>query len=897
MHDARSRAIVCALLIVVSAALNGTVSARGQSPRIEPTFESAMADAHAAFTDHDWDAADAAFTRVRDIARGRHDDLWEARGLSGLGSVADARARYVEARALLLTALATFERLNATADIAQASQSLGSVAISLDDSRDAVARYERAAAAFAAIGDDESRRWAAFNAVRADDSSATLSRLDQLRQDARAVENRRLEATILHTWSDRLYRLGSYDDAIARLEEAEQLFEGIGDREDLATTYNSLGRLYRAHGQPHAALQYQLKALYLQRTLNSPRGHIQSLNAVAVTYQTLGDKTRARSYFEQAMDAAQRTGSSTILNFLRANMGDFLVDTGEVARGRAMLEQAVEDAPPSMLAIRNLQLADAYTTSGMFDAARQAANRALAACVAAEAPVQCISAYVERSRAEQGLGSSDEAFGDSKQALAGIEMLHRKLAPSDFLKQDFHDVWRAVYSNAIALAARRGDMREALEIGELARSRAFADLLASKNLGERQSSEPPSLLQRGAPVAMLLTSQAAAPPVTAGDLAAIAARLHSTIVTYWVGQGDIVMWVIGRDGAVHGARVVISRSKLDDLIRSTAAFDSPTRSDRVAVTRGDTPIPLAMKTTTAWRDLYNVLIKPIERALPRTPGARLTIIPHGPLINLPFAALRDSGGRYLVERYTIHEVPSAAVLQLTTVHHSTDARHGAVLLVADPARPPRIAGERPLARLPGAAQEVTAIARLLAPGQATLLSADAATERRVVDESSHKAVVHFATHAIVRETDPLSSFLALSAAPGSGATGRLTSDQIYGLNLDANLVVLSACRSGGGVVTGDGIAGLARAFFYAGASSLIVSVWDVADESAHHLLPAFYRAWLRGATKASALRRAQLQMIHDLRAGTVTVDTPAGSLVLPEDPAFWAGFVLLGEPD
>jgi len=111
------------------------------------------------------------------------------------------------------------------------------------------------------------------------------------------------------------------------------------------------------------------------------------------------------------------------------------------------------------------------------------------------------------------------------------------------------------------------------------------------------------------------------------------------------------------------------------------------------------------------------------------------------------------------------------------------------------------------------------------------------------------------------------------------------------------LVVLSACRSGDGLVTGDGVAALARAFFYAGAPSVVVSVWDVADAPTSRLLPAFYRAWLGGADKANALRAAQLELIRDLRAGRVRTNTPVGEIVIPEDPAFWAGFVLLGEPD
>jgi CHAT domain-containing protein len=288
------------------------------------------------------------------------------------------------------------------------------------------------------------------------------------------------------------------------------------------------------------------------------------------------------------------------------------------------------------------------------------------------------------------------------------------------------------------------------------------------------------------------------------------------------------------------------------------------------------------------------LIKPIERELPRDPGALITIVPHGPLLHLPFAALRDARGRYLLERYAIHSVPAAAILQFTRERRRADARSGSVLLVADPATLPKTPGEDPLPRLPGSVEEVRAIARLVPASRRTLLEGTNATEIRVGQALGRRAVVHFATHAIVRDADPMASFLALG--PGGG-DGRLTAQKIYGLPLDADLVVLSACRSGDGMITGDGIAGLARAFFYAGAASIVVSVWDVVDAPTSRLLPAFYRAWLAGSDKARALRTAQLELIRDLRAGRVIVNTAAGAITVPEDPAFWAGFVLLGEPN
>jgi CHAT domain-containing protein len=175
-----------------------------------------------------------------------------------------------------------------------------------------------------------------------------------------------------------------------------------------------------------------------------------------------------------------------------------------------------------------------------------------------------------------------------------------------------------------------------------------------------------------------------------------------------------------------------------------------------------------------------------------------------------------------------------------------------------------------------------------------LIGSDA-TEPRVASAAEGKAVIHFATHAIVRDDAPFESFLALAA--DGAADGLLTAEEIYRLNLAADLVVLSACRSGGGPVSADGVAAFARAFIYAGTPSVVASVWDVSDQATSTLVASFYRRWLAGASKSRALRAAQLQMLAALRAGRITATTGAGQIVLPEHPIFWAGFALIGEPE
>jgi CHAT domain-containing protein len=920
--DAR-RFVRAAGVLAVAVSLSADQTPSSQS---DAELAALLADAQRTFTDHDWDRGAVAYEALLTAARAKGSELWEARAILGFGRIASERSQLAEARVRALEALEIFDRLQASNDSGLANRTLGAVAEAANDDATAKQYYERAAAHFRDGGDTAARVEARYRQLTVSGPDRPLEEYAALQREAHDLRDKALEGHILHTWGDMLFAQALYEPAIEKLEAAAALFQEDQRTDELGTTYNSLGRVYREHGQPAAALQFQLKALAIHETRNTPRLLIQSLNAVAVASEVSGDKDQARVYYERALAAAQQAGNPAYITFMRANVGGFLIESDvDVERGRDLVERALADGAV-FRSLRYTQLAMAFQKARRYPDALAAAERALKEC---RAPTECLYARVEEGRTQAALGNDAAALAAQKEILAIIEKMHATLAASDLLKQDFQRLWEKVYSLTIDLHFKRGEHREALEAAELARSRAFLDLLASREARQAAAPQsdaapppvetqaaaspaaaPSALPLRGAsgnPVpgspttTVTLRSEAAAPPPTLDGLTAIATRLHSTLLAYWVGDNNLYAWVLTPDGNVRGASVSIARQKLNELIRSSAAFgrgdegSSPART--TLATRGDAQIALSARNERTWRGLYDLLIAPIERDLPRTPGARLTIVPYGPLLDVPFAALRDARGRYLIERYTIHSVPAAAVLQFTAAKVRADARAGDVLLIGDPAAPPRIPGEAPLPRLAGANEEVRAIARLVPAVRTTVLSGPAATEPRVRTALPGKAVIHFATHGIVRDGNPLASFLALGTVGEGVADGQLTADKIYGLDLAANLIVLSACRSGGGVITGDGIAGLARAFFYAGTPSVIVSVWDVADQPTNQLLPAFYRAWLNGADKASALRTAQLGLIRSLRAGQVKVTLPAGTFVLPEDPAFWAAFVLLGEPD
>ena len=290
-------------------------------------------------------------------------------------------------------------------------------------------------------------------------------------------------------------------------------------------------------------------------------------------------------------------------------------------------------------------------------------------------------------------------------------------------------------------------------------------------------------------------------------------------------------------------------------------------------------------------------------ALPGDPDALVVIVPHGALALLPFAALTDAAGAYLVERHTLACAPAAGALRLAAGRRGR--RPGArvrLLAVGNPILPPGRAGAPAPPALPGAEAEVRAIAATLRDGDPLVLVGAEATEGNVRLRAPGRTLLHFATHAIVDDHDPLASRLLLApagaatGAAGAGADddGALTGGEIAGLRLDADLVALSACDTGLGGATGEGIGGLARAFMNAGAATLVVSLWRVADVAGREQMVRFYRAYGRdGLSPARALRRAQIDTIAALRGGALrgVSGTP-----LPESPAFWAPFVVLGEP-
>jgi CHAT domain-containing protein len=287
---------------------------------------------------------------------------------------------------------------------------------------------------------------------------------------------------------------------------------------------------------------------------------------------------------------------------------------------------------------------------------------------------------------------------------------------------------------------------------------------------------------------------------------------------------DLLLWAV-EPNAIHHDRVrVPARDLACDVRRFHRACATGGRDDATAAA------------------LATLLLDPVSDVLQGR--RRLLVVPHRALALVPFHAL-PLGEQPLGEQLAVSVLPSAALVTRPAAGRppSLDAP---ALLVGDPA----YAADRRLLPLPGTATEVTTIARLL--GAADPLLGPAATEAAVTSRARDRPIIHLVTHGLLHERAPNRSFLALAGHD------KLTVADIMGLDLAADLVVLSACHTGRGTATAGGdIVGLVRAAVAAGARHVIVSLWPVDDEAGCLLMTGLYEQLADGCGVAEALARAQ----------------------------------------
>lgn len=707
-----------------------------------------------------------------------------------------------------------------------------------------------------------------------------------------------------------------------RLDEARDYYsrslelkvdDGGSGTIEIVTTLSNMGGVYAEVGDYAQALTYFQRAI-AQLERHGPRTRavlLTPLNNAGNALNALGRRAEALPLLTRALTIAEELGDARIIAACWYNLGNLYRDEGRIADAidahqRALALRESTGAVP--LLVESLaDLSYLELVRGSKEDALRLATRAVTL-----ARQSGLTGYVGRAEHQRGevleaMGRADEAMQAYDAAVASTEQLRLETPGGDRGRQVFMS-WRlAPYFGRARLHVTAGRPMDALLAVERTRARSLLDLLSHGRPVERSMTAQERARERDFDTKVLeashklaLERRVASPDATRiavleQDLADARDALETFESEIDAARPDVRL--------ARGRAPIVEASQVASLLQSGTAVAAfvlePTRAWMYLVKRDDASVDvrvhqLAIDTLAlskladsfasqiASRDLgfagtsralYRALFAEHEAWL--SDVRHLVIIPDGSLWRVPFQALQSGTGKYLIESTAVSYTPSLSAWHALRARAAARPAATATTLVAlgDPEltivpRPPR---------LPEASREVQAIGRLYGPDSLVFVGS-AATERALREHAATASVVHIATHGVLEDVRPMYSHVLLA-----GDDGRLEARELTEMHLAADLVVLSACQTArGSMGGGEGLVGLSWGLFAAGASTAVLSQWEVESASTTALMIGLHQRLLRpGDTSvAEALRGAARALLADPRY---------------RHPFYWAGFVAIGD--
>ncbi|MBI5893295.1 MAG: CHAT domain-containing protein [Deltaproteobacteria bacterium] len=483
----------------------------------------------------------------------------------------------------------------------------------------------------------------------------------------------------------------------------------------------------------------------------------------------------------------------------------------------------------------------------------------------------------DRGRISQAEGNTKQGIEFYRQSVDVIET-QRSTINTEAFKIGFVGDKQKVYHQMISTLYSDGQYANAFEYVERSKARALVDLLASnKDFVIKDSREQvASMLKEIETIETegkaLDVSSFAADKIYERNtrsvqikekVKTIAPELSSLIAVSIPHSSEIQSYIQSDETLIeyyyHGEDLyafVLTRNEL-----KTVKLDGKEIIKDMEDFRKSLQDPKSQEYIELSKKLHQKLIKPVESFINTQ---KLIIVPHGVLHYLPFNAL-NSGSDYLIDKYSVSYLPSASVMKF--LKQKKKQKTESVLIFGNPDL------DDPKYDLKYAGEEAVAISKEL-PHAKVLLRKDA-TETNFKKSASQFNYIHFATHGSFESDSPLNSGLFLSKDAEND--GLLSVNELYSTSLNADLVTLSACETAlGKINAGDDVVGLQRGFLYAGANSIVASLWKVDDMATAQIMTEFYSN-LKKTNKRDALRKAQLVVKKQY-----------------EHPFFWAAFQLTG---
>ncbi|MFE1744721.1 tetratricopeptide repeat protein [Coleofasciculus sp. H7-2] len=767
------------------------------------------------------------------IAQEISDKVTEGKTLNGIGQVYNSLGEYRQALESYQKALAITKKIGDKTTEGMTLTNMGVVYDNLGQYPQALESYQQALAIVQEIGN----RIVVYDSLR--QYPQALEPYQQALAIAQEIVNKVTAGTILNNMGVVYGRLGQDSQALKSYQQALAIVQEIGNKVGEGTTLNNIGEVYRNQGQYPQALKYFQQALAIRTEIGNQAQEGTTLNNMGVVNHNLGQYPQALKYFQQALAIAQEMSDKAAEGTALHNIGAAYDKLGQYPQALDNYQQAlairaeIGDKAGEGATLNNI--GGVYNTQGKY------------------------------SQAETTL-------------FAAIEILEslRARQLKDDQKISFFEQQSGSYSFLQQALVAQNKFDKALLIAERSRGRALVELLDSK-LAENPSNLPDIK------------------PPTIQEIKQVASKQNATLVQYSIvyeafkikdhreWQQKLYIWIIKPTG-----KIAFKKVDLKSLNQSLLVLVTNSRDDIGVRGRNIFDVTVVNSqpenSTKKLQQLYKLLIEPIADLLPTDPNERVIFIPQASLFLVPFPALQDEQGKYLIEKHTILTAPAIQVLDLTHKQkHKGQRAAKDVLVVGNPTMPKIKIGklEANLEPLPGAEKEAMQIAKLF---NTEALIGSRATKTIVMQKMQKARIIHLATHGLLHDFKgfgvPGAIALAPSGTPDNVVDGLLTAGEIFDMKLSADLVVLSACDTGRGDITGDGVVGLSRSLISAGVPSVMVSLWAVNDNSTAFLMTEFYRNLHQNPDKAVALRQAMLTAMKQY-----------------PNPKQWAAFTLIGEAE
>lgn len=663
------------------------------------------------------------------------------------------------------------------------------------------------------------------------------------------------------------YAQQNFEQAEAYQQQSLQLSQSVGDRYGEMQALGNLGNLQSSSNEIEAAIATYRQALTLAKSLRQSNEEAQILLGLGTAYYYLQNYETAYEYYKQSLSLTRQLGAQLGEGIALTNLGEILLRQKRFSEAETALSKGIEIWESLQAGLGNN---DALKVS-LFETQR-AAYRNLQEVLINSNRASTALEISERGRARafvELLARGDIEAAQTEVAAIAPPTL-AQLQQTAIAKQITLVEYAIIRDQFTNLPHGASPQQSAASVSQQPEA-AELYIWVIQPTGEIDFRQV-ALRSLSLPIAQLVEESRAQLKTSGASRIAATQRANSQpsdINTLRPGdfvrrQGDPATWEPYEVIAINPDTNTVS------VTHPTITLPNPNLpiAELLTVEPSATlPVSSTVNSQPALQQLHKLLIEPIADLLPTNTDEPVVFIPQEQLFLIPFAALQNPEGQDLIDQHTILTAPSIQALSL--IEPSTTPRQQNPLIVGNPSPMPQS-----LAPLPYAQTEAEAIGQNLS---ASPLIQSAATESTIKQQLSTAGLIHLATHGFFNESNPFQGSLAL-APDGSQEDGFLTVAEILEQPLTAQLVILSACDTGRGRITGDGVVGFSRSFLAAGAARVIVSLWQVPDEATSSLMVEFYQQLQQGQSEAQALRQAMLitretyPNPHDWAAFTFTGD-------------------------